>query len=223
MTEATEVLLHPLPIQQRRYQYQGIRDGSFMRIFLLEPGTIDDPIGGRLELADIRTLEPYEALSYVWGEPKPLGINNYTVSLGDKHDSSSLELTRSLYEALKRLRLKDRSRRIWADQICINQQDDEDRGMQVGLMGLIFKKASHVLVWLGLDEMKIAEGVFDFIRKLDERFQNSERQKKLHAAYTEDYEEQYENEWDILRHFTALPWVGHNKSQPEKSGVADSL
>lgn len=38
---------------------------------------------------------------------------------------------------------------IWIDQICINQQDDTERGHQIALMGEIYSSARQVLVWLG--------------------------------------------------------------------------
>lgn len=38
---------------------------------------------------------------------------------------------------------------LWADAICIDQQNIEERGKQVQLMGMIYWKADRVLVWLG--------------------------------------------------------------------------
>lgn len=38
---------------------------------------------------------------------------------------------------------------MWIDAICINQTDLDEKGYQVELMGDIYSKASHVLIWLG--------------------------------------------------------------------------
>lgn len=38
---------------------------------------------------------------------------------------------------------------LWADAICIDQQNIEKRGKQVQLMGMIYWKADRVLVWPG--------------------------------------------------------------------------
>jgi hypothetical protein len=38
---------------------------------------------------------------------------------------------------------------IWADAICINQEDDAERSKQVVMMGEIYSQAKTVIVWLG--------------------------------------------------------------------------
>ena len=42
-------------------------------------------------------------------------------------------------------------RRLWVDQICINQEDLEERSAQVKAMSIIYKSAARVLVWLGAE------------------------------------------------------------------------
>ncbi|KAF2023231.1 HET-domain-containing protein, partial [Setomelanomma holmii] len=41
---------------------------------------------------------------------------------------------------------------IWVDRICINQSDDDERSHQVGLMGLIYRRARTVFIWLGTED-----------------------------------------------------------------------
>jgi hypothetical protein len=50
------------------------------------------------------------------------------------------------------LRLEDRKRLIWADAVCINQADDEEKSWQVRMMGDVYRNADRVLIWLGLAE-----------------------------------------------------------------------
>jgi hypothetical protein len=38
---------------------------------------------------------------------------------------------------------------LWIDEICINQQDLEERSAQIAIMGDIYRAAQSVLVWLG--------------------------------------------------------------------------
>lgn len=54
---------------------------------------------------------------------------------------------------------------LWIDAICINQEDDDEKGQQVQSMAKIYAKASRVIVWLGeaaedsdqaLEEIRIA-------------------------------------------------------------------
>jgi len=54
---------------------------------------------------------------------------------------------------------------LWADAICIDQQNIEERGTQVQLMGMIYWKADRVLVWLG---QNIAEN--DRLINIEEAF-----------------------------------------------------
>lgn len=39
---------------------------------------------------------------------------------------------------------------IWIDALCINQDDDEEKGIQVQMMDRIFQEAKRVAVWLGV-------------------------------------------------------------------------
>jgi hypothetical protein len=56
----------------------------------------------------------------------------------------------NLYDALYDLRPDgNRPRMLWADAICIDQRNLEERKRQVGLMDYIYTRASTVLIWLG--------------------------------------------------------------------------
>ena len=83
---------------------------------------------------------PYEALSYVWGDPEktlPIFI-----------DERRFNVTENLHAALRRLR--DCSIEwVWVDAICINQRDRQERGHQIRSMAKIYGKANRVVVWLG--------------------------------------------------------------------------
>ncbi|KAI1141067.1 HET-domain-containing protein [Hypoxylon sp. FL0543] len=83
----------------------------------------------------------YEALSYTWGDP----TGKVTIKL----DGCPFEVTRNLAAALRRLRAKRGYRYLWVDAICINQADELERNSQVALMGLIYRNAEQVLIWLG--------------------------------------------------------------------------
>lgn len=41
------------------------------------------------------------------------------------------------------------SGRLWIDAMCIDQQDDEEKGQQVSIMDQVYSNASVVLAWLG--------------------------------------------------------------------------
>ncbi|KAK0708717.1 heterokaryon incompatibility, partial [Lasiosphaeris hirsuta] len=91
-----------------------------------------------------RRCPSYEAISYAWGNVKS---EEKIICNG-----RLLRITSSLAAALRRTRLRDRPRVLWADGICINQKDDSDKEQQVPLMAAIYSQAKQVLCWLGEDD-----------------------------------------------------------------------
>ena len=78
-------------------------------------------------------------------------MGDSTITRSLECNSRTIAATTNLYDALSHLRLPSASRLIWADAICINQSDLEERSMQVQLMREIYSRASRVVVWLGPD------------------------------------------------------------------------
>jgi hypothetical protein len=88
-------------------------------------------------------------------------------------DEKPARISAGLRDALDRIRDTEKSRILWADALCINQQDDKERASQVRLMGLIYWKAQRVHIWLGPGKyehgcraLNTASAV-DLIKKLD--------------------------------------------------------
>lgn len=130
------------------YRYTPLSDGSGnIRILHLLPGQQDDPVRTRLESCSIANPPSYEAVSHAWGSRS----DNAVVILCDSEVEYNIEVPRSLYEALKQLRHHSDSRSIWADAICMNQTDDEEKSHQVRLMRKIYQRAMRVVIWLGND------------------------------------------------------------------------
>lgn len=51
--------------------------------------------------------------------------------------------------ALRRMRLRDKSRTLWIDSICIDPDNTEEKGHQVGMMYEIYTKTFLNLIWMG--------------------------------------------------------------------------
>lgn len=64
-------------------------------------------------------------------------------------ETTSLGSQTRLSQAFGQFRIKDRSRFIWANFLCINQKDKEEKGRQVRLMTDIYRQAAGVLAWVG--------------------------------------------------------------------------
>lgn len=124
---------------------------SYFRLLELLPGIGHDPLRCRLRIEKI-SAHPnptYEAISYVWRV------------LNDDRDLAAIQcdnghtvgITWNLQTALTSLRHEKTSRLVWADAVCINQDDLEERKEQVQCMRDVFANASKVLVWLGNSTM----------------------------------------------------------------------
>lgn len=136
------------------YQYSPLPSEKFMRLLELYPGDTNDNIDCTLRQTELENAPRYEAISYAWGDP----ANKIDVIC----DGKIIMVTQNLKDALLRFKLKDRSRIVWADAICINQNDDVEKGSQVKLMKRIYGNATRVCVWLGCTTAQM-EPVFELI------------------------------------------------------------
>jgi len=100
-------------------------DGDYIRYFELQAGIREDPLVCSPFISATASAPTYEAISYVWGsEVKPHTL----VVTCDNNPATYLYITENLYEALMTIRRVDRPRRLWADSICIDQGNLEERG-----------------------------------------------------------------------------------------------
>ncbi|KAF4438881.1 HET-domain-containing protein [Fusarium austroafricanum] len=97
-----------------------------------------------IDKLSLTACPPFVALSYVWGSPD----RDYRLTLCD---NSLLPITKSVADALNYVLNDIEDGFIWIDQVCINQNDTEERNQQVAKMGDIYHKACKVFVWLGLE------------------------------------------------------------------------
>ncbi|KAE9371823.1 HET-domain-containing protein [Stipitochalara longipes BDJ] len=123
-----------------------------IRLLELQPLLAGDPDGKQisgiiltLSLDEAATLG-YQALSYTWGPPK---LSEKLKIQGNGGQRSNIYITEQLHSALLHLRFQSDSRRLWVDQICINQNDIQERGAQVQLMRDVYQKSNSTIAWLG--------------------------------------------------------------------------
>ncbi|KAF5592114.1 heterokaryon incompatibility het-6 [Fusarium pseudocircinatum] len=119
---------------------------------------------------------PYMAISYTWGDT------------GDTRkieiEGCLIPIAVSLYGALRALRKKHSSVLVWADALCINQKDRDERSQQVQLMPFIYSNADSVAIWLGPEENDSTGAVrfLDAIATTGEPFGSSNISKILAAG-----------------------------------------
>ena len=130
------------------FQYNLLPGPTSIRLLRLEPSSSHHkPLRVHLLTTSLAQAPPYGALSYVWADPPDI-----TEILFCGHHSLRIPL--NLARALRRLRDKATAATaphwLWADSICINQNDLAERAQQVTLMGEVYSRAAEVVVWLGL-------------------------------------------------------------------------
>ncbi|THV51616.1 hypothetical protein BGAL_0105g00010 [Botrytis galanthina] len=142
--------------------------GDQIRILdILPHGGTDNtlPICCDITVVALSNNPQYEALSYCWGE------SNETVDIEVAGNPRSI--TTNLQAALRHLRLPNRKRSVWIDQLCVNQDDNEERLSQVHLMYNVYSQCNRCLAWLGeIDpEFSVADAkaVLDLILFLSDK------------------------------------------------------
>src|SRR2546423_4132352 len=112
-----------------------------IRLLSILPGKWTDEIRCELRRFSLDSRPRYEALSYTWGDPsdtRPIIL-----------DGCEVRVTVNLESALRRLRQPDTNRVLWADALCIDQSDLEERNHQLVLMRDIFQNCDKAVIWLG--------------------------------------------------------------------------
>lgn len=142
------------------YQYTPLTD-QHIRLLTLLPGSFDDEVHLHLTPVELQEDQPpdYHALSYAWGSTERYD----TVYVETSEGQRPLPVTWNLHSALKNLRHTTEIRTIWADAICINQDNVVERNEQVAMMASIYQMAFKVVIWLGPE----ADGSTEVIRTLD--------------------------------------------------------
>lgn len=154
-----------------KYEYQPLPDEDSIRVLILAPGKNDELLSGVLKMIRLsnrrQTLRsaqrahkrrktssesevirwtpetPYEAISYVWGPD----VKDHIILLNGK----THQITANLSDALYQCRQTDKSRVLWADSICIDQDKTEEKNHQVYMMGRIYASSQCTLICLGTD------------------------------------------------------------------------
>jgi hypothetical protein len=188
------------------YRYEHLAYSRQIRIFVLDRSNFSSTISGHFVRQSVDAPMKYDALSYVWGESR----RDKTILC----DGKIIHVTRSLYVALEAYRRTSQWKDtegvpIWADGICINQDDPHEQAEQVRMMDEIYRQATFVTVWLG-EPSADSDLAMDFILELN-RDLTSLRRSNAAMEYFEDLEmyglrPKHDPAWMAFRRLFTRPW-----------------
>ncbi|KAF4490826.1 Heterokaryon incompatibility protein 6, OR allele [Colletotrichum fructicola Nara gc5] len=127
-----------------------------IRLIRVDSGLETAQITVTLEIASLKDEPSFAALSYVWGDPtitEEISVNGHT-SRVTNNLAAALRHIFKQQEVITNAQQQQLGRtvqpisRLWADALCINQNDIEERNQQVAMMGELYFSASVVLSWL---------------------------------------------------------------------------
>ncbi|TVY27678.1 Heterokaryon incompatibility protein 6,OR allele [Lachnellula hyalina] len=110
----------------------------------------------------LNSAPAYTALSYTW--------NGELVDQPITVDRSSLKVINNFRVALPHLIKAAKTQYLWVDGLCINQEDDREKAVQVPLMQEIYASCSECLIWLGKSTPE-GETAFDAIPRIRRNLQ----------------------------------------------------
>ncbi|MCJ1243113.1 hypothetical protein MMC30_000310 [Trapelia coarctata] len=116
---------------------------SEIRLLKVLPGS---PIRFELVPVKLSNAPDYCALSYAWGDPRKC----VSIHVNGRELLTTANLGHALH--LFSPLLRKAGYYIWADAICIDQQNSAERARQVLLIQEIYQRATVINVWLGLSK-----------------------------------------------------------------------
>lgn len=150
--------------RERKYcrplQFKPLPNGHIRLLDLQDARLLDEVlVGFKLVTVSLSTAPQYEAISYCWGST---ALCTGILISTRHHKNQVYRVTENLATCLHSLLVSDqpkadRPRYLWADQICINQEDIHERNAQVRLMADVYKTAARVIVWLGQEPTYVPE------------------------------------------------------------------
>ncbi|KAL6898689.1 heterokaryon incompatibility domain-containing protein [Trichoderma evansii] len=136
---------------------------EFRLACLSAPKHDDYPVHMTLETYKNTDCPEFETVSYTWGGED-----------GD-HAPSQPVFTKNCWNMLRSIRPWRGVRLVWVDALCINQNNIKERGDQVAKMRQIYEECARVIVYLGTDVSRPAQGRFPHQRRLEDLDQHSRR------------------------------------------------
>lgn len=149
----------------RRFpSYEPLRDSEIRLIQLKR--CPDNSVDYSLHHASLNA-RPFIALSYEWGDPteaEPIVLGGHPVDVPGNLRDALQQLGMWLCDGSLKERMNcealisDEALFVWADAVCINQSDIEEKSLQIPRMKEIYPRASAVVAWISRVEPDLLDG-----------------------------------------------------------------
>lgn len=145
-TSTAEIQIATAEVRLKKRSYRALsQERKETRVLILEPREHEPDLRCSIhhkKLISKSTAEAqsYVAISYAWGDTQ----DTEDITIDGRLD----KVPRSLYGALQAV-TTDSPTLVWADYLCINQNDTTQRSSQVSMMDEIYHNAESVAIWLG--------------------------------------------------------------------------
>jgi hypothetical protein len=128
------------------FVHEPLKDpGSEIRLISVEASDEqEDDIECTISTHTIDEAPPYAAISYTWGSMS----HKRSIKLNGKR----LDIGQNSWTVLWQVRLHEIAVPVWIDVLSIDQANDVEKSIQVGMMGIIYKTAQITFVSLGSHE-----------------------------------------------------------------------
>ena len=126
-------------LQNPRFRYTPVKDDQF-RLLAINPGQGDETIS--CLLGSFNDCDPcrFEALSYT--------ATSDLADIPTLVNDQIFYVPPNLSRALKALQRSDQKVVLWVDVLCIDNENLEERRIQLGKLGQIYQSARRNLQWL---------------------------------------------------------------------------
>ncbi|CAO2655310.1 Nn.00g103740.m01.CDS01 [Neocucurbitaria sp. VM-36] len=208
----------------RPYAYQPLAPDE-IRLLVLHPARdFENELVVHLQILKRSEEKYFEAVSYVWGVDEatvqlPVHDEQHATSflhgqnfwtkmyryqfLNDKIQAA-LRVRANVATMLRYLRYPWLPRYLWIDQICINQNDNDEKSQQVNQMGDIYRMSGRTLIWLGCS--KTHRRPLSALETTWLENRPSRRRDAGDDMLEEGEEEHYTRLRPEVRRILALPW-----------------
>ncbi|KAK4115532.1 hypothetical protein N656DRAFT_795261 [Canariomyces notabilis] len=153
------------------YRYQKITSPRTIRLLKIQPRLFGLSFSLVNYQLDTDNPASYEAVSYRWGS----GERTRIVEI----DGKVLPIPASAYDILWGRASVWRTRLMWIDAICINQDDKDDKNQQAGLMRDIYDRVTRTFIWLDKATDAWAAACFAYIFLMDMMAENGNGRSDL--------------------------------------------